>query len=306
CTMIDYTDYTEVFGTEPIVDRSQATEAEGLRKGLEGALFIDRVLRTLGITKSKVYPPKSDNALRNFHKEVCEANMSTHHRLSIFFYALLDLTPQRQSNNSAEIFANKAGLPKRYQTFMRGFYYLDKHQFTRALEYITHPSLISDFSDDIVTVLALNAPAGDYTLVLTYFHTVQPVIKSAQTLDILFDAMAKTSVSQALSYSRTHSETTRELLFCQLIASVLNGAGNPTGASRAVELVGSVFDECEEQWFEEFLTHGAGKSLKKSRDTLFMRKIATGRYQEAIAERGVSSQWGGVLEGVTNGLGGRS
>ncbi|KAL5601427.1 hypothetical protein BROUX41_002586 [Berkeleyomyces rouxiae] len=306
--MFDYHDFTQVFGSAPFVDRSQATEAEGLRKGLNGALFIDRVLKALGITKSKIYPPKTDTALRNLHKDVCETNMSVHHRLSILFYALLDLTPQKhQSDDLAVVFATKSGLPQRYQTFMRGLYYLDKHQFNRALEFISHPSLIPDFSDDIITVLALNAPSEtDYSLVLTYFNTVQPVLKSSRALDLLFTAMARTSVSQALTYSRTHSDPTRQVLFGKLIFVVLSAEGSADGAASAAELVSAVLDADEEAWFDAYLTHGEGKALKKAHDTLVMRKIATGRYQEAVVERGISSQWGGVLEGVKNGLGGRA
>ncbi|PHH54888.1 Protein ELYS [Ceratocystis fimbriata CBS 114723] len=307
--MFDYHDFTQVFGSDPFVDRSQATEAEGLRKGLDGALFIDRVLKALGITRSKIYPPKTDTALRNLHMEVCEANMSVHHRLSIFFYALLDLTPQRhQAADVAVVFAAKSGLPRRYQTFMRGLYYLDKHQFNRSLEFISHPSLIPDFSDDIIIVLALNAtatPNADYALVLNYFTTVQPVVKSSRALDLLLTAMARTSVSQALGYSRTYSGPTRKLLFGKLISAVLGADGSKADAASAAELVSAVLDADEEQWFEQYLTHGDGKALKKARDTIVMRKLVTGRYQEAVAERGVSSQWGGVLEGVKNGLGGR-
>src|SRR5690606_3176849 len=83
----------------------------------------------------------------------------------------------------------------------------------RALEYISHPSLMPDFADDIMAALIRHSPTNNYALALSYFHTVQPVLRNPTSLELLFTAMASTSLSQALHYSRTFSPPTRELLF---------------------------------------------------------------------------------------------
>lgn len=54
-TMIEYTDYQKVFppGAQMPYDRKRIHEIEARRKELGGQLFIDRVLKALGISKSQ-------------------------------------------------------------------------------------------------------------------------------------------------------------------------------------------------------------------------------------------------------------
>lgn len=177
--------------------------------------------------------------------------------------------------------------------------------FQRALEYIAHPSLIPDFADDIITVLVRRAQGNDYTLALSYFQTVQPILKTAAALELLFNAMARTSVSEALFYSRTHPTHTRQLLFRQLVASVLEGRAGEEFSTRASELAFLPLDSAEEEWFEEYLTTGNGKSHKKAKDTLLIRKIACDRFSEVSNQRH-GGQWAGVLEGIKGGIGGQT
>jgi hypothetical protein len=175
----------------------------------------------------------------------------------------------------------------------------------RALEYIAHPSLIPDFADDIITVLVRHAQGNDYSLALSYFQAVQPILKTSAALELLFDAMARTSVSEALFYSRTHPLHTRELLFRQLVATVLEGENGKEFSERASELAFLAFDPVEEQWFEEYLTTGNGKSHKKAKDTLLIRKIACDRFSELSNIR-QGGHWSGILEGIKGGIGGHS
>lgn len=157
-----------------------------------------------------------------------------------------------------------------------------------------------------MTALVRHAPEGDYTLPLSYFHTVQPILKTSEALELLFNAMARTSVTEAFYYSRTHSESVRGQLFRQLVSSVLSSPLSEETAARATELIGLPFDATEEEWFEEFLTQEDGKKLKRAKDTLIMRKIVTGRLSEAVQDKSLGSGWGMVQEGVKSGLGGRA
>ena len=59
--------------------------------------------------------------------------MSTHHKLSVFYYLLLDYdaaaTASTSSRSLADKFAARSGVPEKYQTFMTGLWYLDRQQF---------------------------------------------------------------------------------------------------------------------------------------------------------------------------------
>ncbi|KAH8683512.1 nuclear pore complex assembly-domain-containing protein [Ilyonectria robusta] len=305
--MFNYANLHDVFpsGLPNPYDRKLQHEIESSRKSFDGILFIDRVLRAVGITKAKVYPPKTDNAVKQLHQQICDANMSMHYKFSLFYYVLLDFDEASDHQSVSEAFVEASGMPKKYQIFMKGLWYMDKQDFARALEYIAHPSLIPDFADDIITVLVRRAQGNDYTLALSYFQTVQPILQTSAALELLFNAMARTSVSEALFYSRTHPTHTRQLLFRQLVASVLEGRGGEEFSNRASELAFLPLDSAEEGWFEEYLTTGNGKSHKKAKDTLLIRKIASDRFSEVSNQR-QGGQWAGVLEGIKGGIGGQT
>lgn len=50
--MFDYKDFNHIFGNvAPFPDRAFHQETESFRRSHEGILFIDRVLKALGVTK---------------------------------------------------------------------------------------------------------------------------------------------------------------------------------------------------------------------------------------------------------------
>lgn len=72
-------------------------------------------------------------------------------------------------------------------------------------------------------------------------------------------------------------------------------AGKVRG-DRAIELVNLPFDEQEEQWFEDSLLHGKASTLPGAKDTVMMRRLATGRLQNLSAE--VESLGGKKVDGI--------
>ena len=163
-----------------------------------------------------------------------------------------------------------------------------------ALEYISHPSLIPDFADEITTLLVRHAQGNDFSLALKYHHTVQPILKTAQALSLLFDAMARTSPTEAFFFSRTYPDHTRELLLHQLIDVVMDSD------ITSVQIPGSQLallplDASEEAWFDEYLTRGEGRQFARAKDALMARKISRGRYDEVKKMRGVGKEWESVL-----------
>ncbi|KAK8127090.1 fungal specific transcription factor [Apiospora kogelbergensis] len=325
--MIDCTKFDRVFGSLDSFPytRKSLQEADSHRRIFGGALFIDRVLAALGHGKgmsptspithiymaiethhlclslaSKLYPPKSEEVLRQLHEQITKSNsIEDHHKLSVIFYILLDF-----DEDKADSFANRAGVPTKYQIFMRGLWNMDRQAFEVALEHLAHPSLQAEFADDIVATLVRHGSQGgeDYTLALAYYHTVQPVLKNPVAIELLFDAMVRSNVSEALAFSRTKPHAMREQLFQRLVANVLDEARGGETAERACELAALPFDAVEEAWFRDFLATGNGKKLKAAKDTLMMRQIAIGQ----VTSAGEKGSWGTVMEGFKVGSGGRA
>ncbi|KAI1291243.1 nuclear pore complex assembly-domain-containing protein [Xylaria venustula] len=304
----DYLSFSRTFGAflDPFpYSRTVILSIEATRRSFDGSLFIDRVLTALNLRQAvSHYPPKNEGALRQLHHHICDANnsISTLHRHSIIYYLYLDLHGRcGAASDAAERFARFASLPERYQVFMRGLWLMDSRDFERALEHLTHPSLISDFADDIITVLVRLARDGDYTLPLAYYHTVQPSIQSSAALQSLFDAVAHSSVTAAFDFSRSHAEYMRRQLFQRLVVIVLSSGRGEDAAERAFELTSLPLDADEEQWFKESLESGDGMSQKTAKDTLLMRRIVTG----CAVGAGEKGTWATVLEGFKTGSGGR-
>ncbi|KAK1757265.1 protein ELYS [Echria macrotheca] len=304
--MLDYTQFQAVFpidGPKPY-DQVGVKAIETFRKTFDGVLFIDRVLRALGITEAKAYPPKGDNGLRHLHHQICESKVSPHHKLSILYYLLLDYDDLRGArSNLAESLAEDSALPSKYQILMRGLWHLDRKEFKFALEYLAHPSLPSEFADEIITTLIRHSPSSDeYPLALAFYHTTQPILRSPESLDLLFSALARTSVAEALHFSRRYPEHTRQQLFERLVASVLDYTEKV--AQRGKELASLPLSGDEEKWLQEYLAVGEGKKSKNARLVAQMRQIVTGRNVSHVALSGLALHEGAAGAGA--GAGGRT
>jgi len=105
-----------------------------------------------------------------------------------------------------------------------------------ALQYLTHPSLIPTFADEILDVL-VRASSNDLTLPLAYYHTIQPTLASSRATECLFSALARTSVTEAFYFCRGLAEYTHRHMFEMLVSLVLNNSPSDTIADRCVELV---------------------------------------------------------------------
>lgn len=206
----------------------------------------------------------------------------------------------------ADTFAVDAAVPQKYSIFMKGLWHMDTTNFDLALEHLTHPSLVPEFADEIVTALSRIGSSGsgenDYSPVLAYYYTVQPVLKTTAATELLFDAIAQSSVAEALRYSRVRPQFVREQLFKRLVLSVVETAPNDVdSAGRAFELTSASLDAQEEDWFRDALLGPDGKKLRVAKDTLLMRRITRGD-AGPVSEKGA---WASVLEGFKKGSGNR-
>lgn len=189
---------------------------------------------------------------------------------------------------------------------MKGLWHLDHQEFSKAVEYLTHPSILPTFADDIMEVLSRKA--DEPTLALAYYHTAGPNLTSPKAVENLFAAIAKTSVTEAFFFAREQSSYSHRNMLESLIASVLQNSSQEHIADRATELIGLPFNAEEERWFEEYLSTGSGAGLRKGKDTVLMRRIATGRFQEAVTMKGVHGKniggmdWNSLVDGIEKGM----
>ncbi|KAA8628810.1 hypothetical protein SMACR_05933 [Sordaria macrospora] len=292
--MLDFTEYNNVFPSAGIInpyDHKGASAIETFRKSFRGVLFVDRVISRLGISQGSAYPPKGENGLRSLHQQICQSSVSSHYKISVLYYLLLDhddIHPGR--SQWADGFAEEAGLPKKYQFLMRGLWHMDRKEFKYAIENLTQPSLPTSFADEITIALvrlplankrSSSASQNDYTLALAYFHAAQPVFTSSEALELLFGALARTNVIEALDFSRRYPEWIRQQLFEKLVASILEQP-EKLGA-RGKELVSASLTGEEESWFQEFLRRGEVRKTKGASVLLKMRGVVTGRLSSTAA-----------------------
>ena len=148
--------------------------------------------------------------------------------------------------------------------------------FKRALDHLTEPSLIPTFTGEILYTLCKHASNNNAILPLAYFQAVSPAIASDRVLDTFFTIMCRASITETFFFSRSYGDTIHQRLFEKLLTFVHADAGGTARATRGVELISLPFSELESTWFNEFLTHGRGKTLYGSSDTVIMRNIAMG------------------------------
>ena len=150
--MDDFDDFEVVFGKNSNIayEKSAITETKQRRRSLENELFIDRLLKALGIQDgmacikkgfsseirlaydstslvSKFYPADSHANLRLLHEQIISSSSPDHHKHSTLYYLLKDL--QKYSHQSPRDFANASYLPGKYRTFIDGIWQLDRLEF---------------------------------------------------------------------------------------------------------------------------------------------------------------------------------
>lgn len=146
----------------------------------------------------------------------------------------------------------------------------------KALEYLTEPALIPTFPEDILYALCRDALEHEHNLPLAYFHTVSPCIATKQVLELFFQVLCRSSITEAFYFSREQSEFTHRHLFEKLIDFVLGNSSGNSQSKRSVELISLPFDDVENLWFDDYLEEGKGRKLPGANDTIIMRGLTKG------------------------------
>ncbi|KAL9137739.1 MAG: hypothetical protein Q9175_001048 [Cornicularia normoerica] len=268
--MDDSDDFEIVFGKNSniVYEKPAADVIKQRRRSLENELFIDRLLKALGVQKAESY-----ENLRLLHKQIINSSSPDHHKHSALYYLLKDV--QKYSHQSPRDFANASYLPGKYRTFIDGIWYLDRLEFAKALDDLTEPALIPTFSEEILYTLCRHSL--DATLPIAYYQTVSPAITSGKVLETYFLTLCHVSVTEAFYFSRTQGDLNHRVLFEKLLNFVHANSDGAIKATRGVELISLPLNEEEASWFTEFLEDGKGRNLPGANDTLIMRAIAIGR-----------------------------
>ncbi|KAL2045694.1 hypothetical protein N7G274_002124 [Stereocaulon virgatum] len=274
--MADCYHFEDVFGSNPNLAYDEDTRGRirHHRQSLENELFVDRLLKALGIRKtSAAYPPESNRNLKELFQRIAASSSPEHHKHSVVYYLLKDLS---QAKGDHEHFARASYLPDKYKTFIDGIWYLDRLKFERALDYLTEPASTPTFSEEILYTLCRHTSRDDVTLPIAYFHTVSPSITSSKVLEAYFLVLCRANVTEAFYFSRAQGDMNHRVLFEQLIAFVHTNSTGAIKATRGVELISLPLNEEEESWFDAYLEE-KGSTLPGAIDTFLMRGVATGR-----------------------------
>ena len=191
----------------------------------------------------------------------------------MLYYLLRDC---RQLPNADSNFARRTYLPSRWQLLVAGLWEIDHAQFSRALEYLTHPSLTPTFTDEILLVL-LQHPKCDPSLATAYYLAVSPPLADKKTLEAYFELLMNNSLTEAYYFAQKQQYLRHQMLFEKLVISVHQDKPDQSRSEKAGLLVGLPLTAQEETWLEECLMQGAASNLPGAKDTVMARKIVTGR-----------------------------
>ena len=167
----------------------------------------------------------------------------------------------------------------------------------RAVEYLSEPSLIPTFPDEILYVLTLpHLPKQDDSLVMAYYFTVSPPLASEKVQRAFFNTLCRSSVSEAFYFTRKHDEQRRRGYLEQLLIFVHKTSPGQMRSKRAMELINLPLDANEQEWLEEILLKGNARTLPGARDTVMMRRLATRKLDDLSTE--LESLGGKKIDGL--------
>ena len=201
-----------------------------------------------------------------------------------------------------EEFADKSYLPEKYQTLVDGLWSLDRLQFERSLDYLTEPSLIPTFPEEILNVLcraSLTHKKSNDTVALlpvAYYQAVSPPIASSKIMEDYCQILCRFSVTEAFFFSRAQGNHNHRVLFEKLVHCVLSKSVGDERGQCALELVVLPLNDAEQGWFDDYLRYGKGSRMSGAEDTLTMRDIANGRIDRLSAYR--KRQPGSKVDGI--------
>jgi hypothetical protein len=276
----------------------------------------------------RLYPPKSDLELRRLHECIIGSTSPDHHKLAVLYYVRKEFPTL--SRQAAERLAKVFYLPEKYRIFVDGLWFLDRLKFEvkpvtlfaevsmsptnsladkRALEFLTEPTLIPTYPEEILYTLCRHTPKNDCSLPLAYYQTVSPSITSQKVLEALFLVLCRSSITEAFFFSRAQGQNIHHRLFQKLIKFILAQSKGEVIAIRGASLMSLPLNEIEDTWITEYLKDGEGRNLPGAKDTMIMRGLTKGDLKmlqgggEDLAGKKIKGvNWAVLKEGLQRGL----
>ncbi|KAF2200951.1 hypothetical protein GQ43DRAFT_441034 [Delitschia confertaspora ATCC 74209] len=324
--MLDIEDFEAVFkkrpNEHPGFPAAVQEEIARHRLRLGGKLFFDRLCELLQLDIGRLYPPHSNKQIRALHSLITTSALPLHNKHCLLFYILKDLSPSTHTDaDIATAFAAAVHLPTRYWTFLEGLWALDALNWETAVGFLTHPSIIPTFPDEIMSALLEFMEKGKMEgemmedgLPMAYYSATRPPLVREGVREAFVRYMTRRSVTETFYWIRARPDYEQRQLFEVMVLQTLerNGVtGLEERADMVQELVGLPFNDDEEQWFEDFLVEGLGRNCPGARDTVMVRRITTGRLREAVHDSGLRGKklidldWDVLKDGLRRGLGPR-
>jgi Nuclear pore complex assembly len=139
-------------------------------------------------------------------------------------------------------------------------------------------------------------PRHDDSLAIAYYLTVSPPLESEKVQQSYFETLCRASITESFYFSRQYDDDRRRRFLEQLILFVHKTTAGNTRGERAIELINLPFDEQEETWFEDYLLNGKVATLSGAKDTVLMRRLATGKTRDLPAS--VKTLGGRKIDGI--------
>jgi hypothetical protein len=140
-------------------------------------------------------------------------------------------------------------------------------------------------------------PQDDDSLALAYYITVSPPLASADVLHAFFGVLCRAGITEAFYFTRKRDDTSRKELFELLVTSILRSEPGSWRGEIANEMIRLPLDDREEQWLDDCLLRGRAKHLQGAKDSVMMRRVATGRLDNLGND--LESLVGKQMEGIT-------
>ncbi|KAK5061185.1 hypothetical protein LTR84_007727 [Exophiala bonariae] len=298
--ILDWHNFDAVFQQKPDYALDQKTVENILRHRREfgDELFFDRIWKSIGLTQPsrKNYPARSNQDLRNVWSKIVQSPAPDEQKLALLYYVLLDC---RGITGVDNVFVRRTYLPQKYQLLVQGLWELDHSQFSKALEHLTDPSLALPFADEVLLSL-LKHPRCEPALATAFYITVSPPLRDPKTVDAYFDLLSSNNLPEAYYFAKRQDKLNHKSLFEKLVATVHQEKGGQLRATRATILVGLPFSSEEDAWFEDFLLRGKGTKFPGAKDTVMVRRLATGKSVSAVTENTMLNRLKGEnIDGVS-------
>ncbi|KAF2760696.1 hypothetical protein EJ05DRAFT_473323 [Pseudovirgaria hyperparasitica] len=305
--------FNALFGEFADFTYPPALQAEiASRRRTLGQLFFDRMLLSSKVKHANSYPPRTNKDLRALYNRVGSAPVNETLKQSLIYYILKDVH-SKNDPSALEQFVDTFHLPAKYWRCVEGFWLLDHLEWSNAVDSLVHPAVIPPtFPDEILLALLYHAKDEHPDLPIVYHNTIHAPLVATEVLDLYFSHLAHISVTEAFGFLRNRPEDEQEHLLHILIRQGLADSRDSPRANRGVELIELPFSEEENTIFENYLLEGNGKTYHGARDAVMVRKMATGKFQEALTiakqlkgRRIDDMTWDPIKSAISQGLGPR-